>query len=238
LAVEIRTPTLPQCEQWPLIIQLEHEKEVTGMFLSGHPLDHFKFELKHYGISPLAEFNEFKEAVALQPNPGRLFRIVGLVTLADHKISRKGNKYGTFTIEDYSGKSELVLWGDDYVKFTPFLQQGSSLFINGSFRQRFSTSEFEFKINGITMVETIKRNLTKQLTIEVHPKDITRNVVTFFEENIKKFPGRSAIRVNLTEPRENLKISLVTMDNGFEMNDEMVDFLESNSDLDVQVLTH
>lgn len=88
------------------------------------------------------------------------------------------------------------------------------------------------------MVETIKRNLTKQLIIEVYPKDITRDVVTFFDENLKKFPGRSTLRVNLTEPKENLKISLVTMDNGFEMNDEMVDFLEANPDLDVQVLTH
>ena len=237
LAVEIRTPTLPACETWPLIVQLEREKEVTGMFLSGHPLDHFKFELKHYGITPLVEFNEFREAVQLQPNPGRLFRLVGLVTIADHKISRKGNKYGSFTVEDYSGKSELVLWGDDYVKFTPFLQQGSSLFITGFFKQRFATSEFEFKITGITTVETIKRNLTKQLTIDVHPKDISKNVVTFFEENVKKFPGRSSLRINLNEPKENLKISLVTMDNGFEMNDEMVDFLEANPDLEVQVLT-
>ncbi|HET9747020.1 MAG TPA: DNA polymerase III subunit alpha, partial [Chitinophagaceae bacterium] len=238
LAVEIRTPTLPPCDRWPLIVQLEHEKEVTGMFLSGHPLDHYKFELRHYGITSLSDFNEFKEAVHLQPNPGRMFRIVGLVTVADHKISRKGNKYGSFTIEDYSGKSDLVLWGDDYVKFTPFLQQGSSLFITGFFKQRFAASEYEFKISGITMVETIKRNLTKQLIVDVHPKSITTDIVTFFDENVRKFPGRSTLRVNLNEPKDNLKISLVTMDNGFEMNDEMVDFLESNPDFDVQVLTH
>jgi DNA polymerase-3 subunit alpha len=29
LAVEIKTPTLPQCDPWPLIVQLDHEKEVT-----------------------------------------------------------------------------------------------------------------------------------------------------------------------------------------------------------------
>ena len=52
---------------------------------------------------------------------------------------------------------------------------------------------------------------------------------------MKKFPGRSTLKLNLTEPKENLKISLVTMDNGFEMNDEIVDFLESNPELDVQV---
>lgn len=141
-------------------------------------------------------------------------------------------------MEDYSGKTELVLWGDDYVKFTPFLTQGSSLFITGFFKQRFNTPEYEFKVNGITMVETIKRSLTKQLTIDIHPKDVSTNLISFIEENVKKFPGRSTLKLNLTEPKENLKISLVTMDNGFEMNDEMVDFLDGNPDLDVQVVTH
>src|SRR5436190_1666336 len=238
LAVEIKTPTLPQCDPWPLIVQLDHEKEVTGIFLSGHPLDHYKFELKHYGITSVVEFNEFKEAVGLQPNSNRMFRLVGLVTNANHKISRKGNKYGSFTMEDYSGKTELVLWGDDYAKFTPFLLQGSSLFITGFFKQRFNTPEYEFKINGITMVETIKRSLTKQLIIDVHPKNISTNLISFFEENVKKFPGRSTLRLNLIESKENLKISLVTMDSGFEMNDEMVDFLEGNPDLDVQVTSN
>ncbi len=237
LAIEIRTPTLPICETWPLIVQLDHEKEVTGMFLSGHPLDHFRFELKHYGITPLSEFNEFKEAVALHPNPGRVFRLLGLVTAAEHKISRKGNKYGSFAIEDYSGKTDLVLWGDDYVRFTPFLQQGASLFITGFFRQRYSTPEYEFKVNSITMAETIKRNLTKQLSIDIHPKDVSTHLLGFIEDNIKKHPGRSTLRFTLNEPKENLKISLVTLDSGFEMNDELVDFLDSNPEIEVQVTT-
>ena len=88
------------------------------------------------------------------------------------------------------------------------------------------------------MVETIKRSLTKQLTIDVHPKNISTSLISFLEDNVKKFPGRSALKVNLTEPKENLKISLVTMDNGFEMNDEMVDFLDGNPELDVQIMTH
>jgi DNA polymerase-3 subunit alpha len=55
---------------------------------------------------------------------------------------------------------------------------------------------------------------------------------------VKKFPGRSTLRLNLIESKENLKISLVTMDSGFEMNEEMVDFLESNPELDVQVTSN
>ena len=68
---DIATPKIPNCEPWSLTELLDHEKEVTGMFMSGHPLDHFKFEITHYGITRLGEFNEIKEALTLQSNPGK-----------------------------------------------------------------------------------------------------------------------------------------------------------------------
>ena len=52
---EIATPKLPSREEWTLT-ENWILKEVTGMFMSGHPLDHFKFELKYYGIMQLSEF--------------------------------------------------------------------------------------------------------------------------------------------------------------------------------------
>ncbi|MBS1933721.1 MAG: DNA polymerase III subunit alpha, partial [Bacteroidetes bacterium] len=68
---DIATPKIPNCEPWTLTELLDHEKEVIGIFMSGHPLDHFKFEIDHYGITKLGEFNEIKEAVTLQANPGK-----------------------------------------------------------------------------------------------------------------------------------------------------------------------
>lgn len=237
LAIDIKTPVLPECEHWPLIVQLDHEKEVTGMFLSGHPLDHFRFELTHYGITPLAEFNDIKEAVALYPNSNRMFRLIGLVTSAEHRVSKKGNKYGSLNIEDYSGKTNLVLWGDDYIRFTPFLQQGNSLFISGFFKQRFKTSEYEFKITTITSAETIKKTLTRQLKLEIHPGSLTLEMVEFLEKYIKKFPGQTTLKFNLHEMKNNLKISLVSLGHGIEMNEELVDFLEHNPELEVKVVS-
>ena len=43
-------------------------------------------------------------------------RIAGLVTDAQHRVSRKGNNFGVMMLEDFSGKTELMLFGDDYVK--------------------------------------------------------------------------------------------------------------------------
>jgi DNA polymerase-3 subunit alpha len=237
ISMEIPPPRLLECQVWPLTVQLDHEKDVTGMFLSGHPLDHYKFEMKHYGVTNIADFNEFREAIRMQPNPGRMFRLIGLVADAQHKISRQGNKYGNFVIEDYSGKTELILFSEDYLKFTPFLQNTHTVFITGFFKPRYNREEFEFKVLSISLVETIKRNLTRQVTIEVNPKDISEDMILFMEKNIKNFPGKSSLKFTLTEPGKKTRISLITMDNGFEMNDDLVHFLEAKPELEVQVLT-
>ena len=237
ISMEIPPPRIPDCAPWPLIVQLDHEKEVTGIFLSGHPLDNYKFEMRHYGVTPLADFNEFKDAIKLQPNPGRPFRIVGLVADAQHRIARSGNKYGNFVIEDYSGKTEFPLFSEDYMRLTPILQQGSTVLINGYFKQRYNKDEFEFKVISVSLAETMKRVMTKQVTIEAHPQDINAEMVSFIEKNLKYHPGKSTLKFTLAEPKNKMKISLVTMNNGFEMNEELIQFLETRPELEVQVQT-
>lgn len=238
ITMEIPPPRLPEAAPWPLMVQLEHEKEVTGMFLSGHPLDHYKFEMRHYGVTPVADFNEFREAIKMHSNPNRMFRLIGLVADAQHKIARSGNKYGNFVIEDYSGKTELVLFKEDYLRLSPYLVQGTTVFITGYFKERFNQDSFEFKIMSVSLAESMKKNLTKQVNIEVHPQYINADMIKFVEKNLKYHPGTSALRFILTEPKNNMKISLVTANNGFEMNEELIHFLEEKPELEVQVLTN
>jgi DNA polymerase-3 subunit alpha len=235
--MEIPPPRLPECETWSLMQQLGHEKEVTGMFLSGHPLDHYKFEMKHYGVTPIADFNEFRESFTMQPNPNRMFRVIGLVAEAQHKIARSGNKYGSFVLEDYSGKTEILLFSEDYLKFSPFLQQGTTVLITGYFKQRFNKSEAEFKMVNVTLAETMKKNLTKQVSIEISPKNISKEMISFMEKNLKYHAGDATLKIMLTEPKCNIRINLVAA-RGFEMNDEMIHFLEQRPEMDVQVLTN
>ena len=235
--MDIAPPKIPPCEPWSLTDLLNYEKEVTGMFLSGHPLDHFRFEIKHYGITTMAEFNEIKDTLALQPNPGRSFRLAGLVTDAQHRVTRTGRQFGSFYIEDYSGKSEFMLWSDDYMRFTNYLEKGKNLFITGQFKPRFNKTEFEFKIEKMSLLESIKQNLTKQVIIDVEARFINEEMIRFFEKNLKTFPGRSLLKFNVKDMKTHCRIVLQSMETGFEMNDEMAAFLQSRPEMDVQVVT-
>ena len=230
-------PKIPPCEPWSLTELLDHEKEVTGMFMSGHPLDNFKFEIQHYGITGLAEFNEIKEAVTLQANPNKSYKLAGLVVDAQHRVTKTGRQFGSFTIEDYSGKCELLLWSDDYTKYSNYLEKGKNLFITGSFRQRYNRPEFEFKVEKIILLESIKQNLTRQIVLDIEARFINEEMIEFIQGNVKRYPGRSGLKFNISESKNNHKVSMYTIDNGFEMNDEMAAFLMEKPELEVQVIT-
>ena len=237
MTMDIAVPKIPNCEPWTLTELLDHEKEITGMFMSGHPLDHFRFEINHYGITKLADFNEIKEAVGLQANPNKIYRLAGLVIDAQHRVTKTGKQFGSFFIEDYTGKSEFILWSEDYTKFSRYLEKGNNLFMTGFFRQRFNRPEFEFKVEKMMLLESVKQHLTKQVVVDIDARFINESLVQFVERNVKKFPGKSALRFNLTESKSSHKISLYTMENGFEMNDEMAAFLESMPEIEVQIVT-
>lgn len=234
---QIVPPKIPACEPWSLTELLDHEKEVTGMFMSGHPLDNFKFEIQYYGITKLGEFNEIKEAVTLQANPNKTFRLAGLVVDAQHRVTKTGRQFGSFIIEDYTGKCELLVWSDDYTKYSNYLEKGKNLFITGSFKQRYNRPEFEFKVEKIILLESIKQNFTKQLIVDIEARYLNEDMVSFIEGNVKKFPGRSGLKFNIYEPKDNFKISMYTIDNGFSMNDEMAAFLIDKPEIEIQVVT-
>ncbi|MBC7851293.1 MAG: DNA polymerase III subunit alpha [Chitinophagaceae bacterium] len=237
--MEVPPPKLLPCEKWVLTELLDHEKEVTGIFMSGHPLDHFKFEIHHYGITGMQEFNEIKEAVTIQANPGRTLRLAGLVVDAQHRVTKTGRNFGSFTLEDFSGKSEFMLWSDDYVRFSNYLEKGKNLFITGHFKTRWGKeNEFEFKVGSIILLESIKQMLTKQLIITTEARYITDEMIRFFETNLKQHKGKSGLKFHIKETKMQHKITLVTMEHGFEMNEDMAHYLQHSPELEVQVVSN
>jgi DNA polymerase-3 subunit alpha len=234
---DIVAPKLSLCEPWPLAQQLDFEKEVTGMYMSGHPLDNFKFEMRHYNISRLADYNEFKISVNTNTSPGRNFRLAGLVVDAQQRLTKTGKNFAILTIEDYSGKSEFMLWSEDYVKYIHYLEKGLIVLIEGGFKTRYNSEQYEFKLSRIHLLETVKPALTKQVIVEIQPQFVSTQFVNFIENNVKQYPGKTALKFNIVDVRNNYKVGMYSLETGFTMNDDMAEFLNENKDLEVNVIT-
>ena len=207
------------------------------MFMSGHPLDNYKFEMRHYNITPLVDYTEFKAAVNIHPNPAKPFRLAGLVVDAQHRLTKAGKNFAVLTIEDYSGKADFMLWSEDYVKYTNYLEKGLIVMLEGAFRKRYNGDQYDFKLEKLHLLETVKPNLTKQVIIDVEPQFINEELVDFIDKNVKANPGKTSLKFNIIDSRHKFKVGMYSLERSLTMNDDMAFFLNGNKDIEVSVVT-
>lgn len=237
---DIEPPKIPPCDPWPLILKLNNERDVTGIYISGHPLDDYRFESRYYNMNPVSELVEYQAEVTAPGGAGkgkeRNFRLAVYVTNAQERISRNNRQFGIMTIEDYSGKFEFALWSEDFIRFTPYLKSGLCLYINGGFKpKRFNDQEYEFKVNGMHLLQEVKKGHTKKIGLVTMPKFITREVVDFLCDNAAKYPGASELYFQLIDRDEDLTVKLHTFNRHIEMNDELAQFLTKHPDIDTYI---
>lgn len=240
---DVEPPKIAPCDPWPLILKLNNERDVTGIYISGHPLDDYGFESRYYNMNTIQELLEYQAEITTPGSSGgrareRNFRLAVYVTNAQERISRKNRQFGVMTIEDYTGKFEFALWSEDFIRFAPYLKGGLCLFINGGFKsKRYNDNEYEFKVTGIQLLQEVKKTHTRQICLVTMPKSITREVVDFLCDNATKYPGSSELYLQLVDRDHELSVKLHTFNRHLEMNDELAHFLAKQPDIDVYIDT-
>ena len=129
------------------------------------------------------------------------------------------------------------MWSEDYVRYTNYLEKGIIVLLEGGFKTRYNSDQYEFKLGKLHLLETVKSALTKQVVIDIEPQFINETLIDFIDNNIKEHPGKTALKFNIKESRHNLKVGLYTLESCFTMNDDMAIFLNEHKDLEVSVLT-
>lgn len=234
-AMEVPPPKIPDCEPWHLMEKLKHEKDVVGFFLSGHPLDNFRFELSHYQFTPLDVFNEVRKNATAQNFPQKTFRIAGLVTAAQNRLTKTGKPFSILTIEDYTGNTEFAFFGEDHVRFSAYQTPGTIVMMEGHFKTWFNSDKLDFKVLKMNLLDTVKSQETKQLQLALSSAVVSTDFVEFICQNAKNNPGKTAVKFHITDVTGAYTIDLSTFIDGITMNDELTSYLLQNPDINVNV---
>jgi hypothetical protein len=81
----------------------------------------------------------------------------------------------------------------------------------------------------------VKKAMTKSLEIHIMTKLFTEQHIHFFEQNHKKYPGGTTLKVRMYEPKNNWQVQLFSSGNGIEMNDELTAYLLEHDYFDVNI---
>jgi DNA polymerase-3 subunit alpha len=190
----ILEPTMPTTPEWELIDKLKYEQETIGIFLTGHPLDEYKFEINRYcshQVKHLVVINKVarggsddEEVLAEFENlKNRDLLIGGMVVSSAQRVTSKGRPFGSFTLQDFEDSCELSLFGDDFMKYKSFLTEGYFLQLRGKIGLRFNQEgAHEFKVTGIDLLSGLRDKLLKSLTLQFPVQAINDSFMNQIEE--------------------------------------------------------
>ena len=200
-SVSIPEPSIPKAADWALIFKLQKEKDVIGIYLRGHPLDDFRYEWETFA-TPLDKVENYK---------GRKVNIAGFVMKAEHRISQKGTGWGRFTIQDYTGSLEITMFSESYSKFKTFFEEATSIYVEGEFKQRYNSEEFEFKVNNVRLLETIGEEKTASVTLRIPVENLSADLIDRIEKLCAAHKGKHTLRMELVDRQNKEKIPFTSM---------------------------
>jgi DNA polymerase III subunit alpha len=212
----MESPSVPKADEWNLIQKLNYERECVGIYLSGHPLDDFKMEMAFANVT-LDRVPDMRN---------QKLKIAAFVSSATQRVAQNGNPWGFFTIQDYTGSYEFRLFKENYARFSPILQPGASVFIEGEMRTRFNSEEYELSIKDIRFLGGLSEDLTESITIQIPIERITEGMISNLELLCKNHKGKHKLKINFIDSANRQTLNLFSPDRKVNVDSEFVAALD------------
>jgi DNA polymerase-3 subunit alpha len=226
--IDIPKPKIDYVEPFSEIEKLNLEKEVVGIYISGHPLDNFRFELETFSNATCSQLSE------LEPMEGRELKLGGIINGVEHRTTKTGRPFGRFTLEDYSGSFTFTLFGEDYLKFKNFMNIGWFVFVEGSvIKNTWGQQNLEFKIRNIDLLNELGVRRSKGLQFRINTTDLTPELIGSLEDLCREFAGNTPLYMKVRDEQENISLELLSRKFRVNPINEMVKRAKKIADIEV-----
>ena len=225
--VQIPEPVMPPCEPWPMMQQLRLEKEVIGIYISGHPLDDYKLELsKPFSNAKVGAFHQIEHLV----NQELIFG--GIITDVQHRESRDGRGWAMFNIEDFTDNFEFRIFKEDYLRFRHFLVPNTFIHAKVRIQEGFlnrntgTRSQPRMQFTSIELLQDILDSNANKLTLQIPLKKIDDEVIEVFNNLLEKNSGDKPAHFLIYDRKEKIKLRLNTRSKKVDINKELLKELD------------
>lgn len=199
--VQIPEPVVPAAEEWGAMEKLAREKEVVGIYISGHPLDDYKYELKYFCNTTLTQLKNLENYI------GRQVTVGGIITNVEHRVSKDNKGWATFTLEGYDDSYEFRIFeGKDatYSKFRAFLIPNNFVHIRLTVQEGWvnkdgKKSDPRIQFINVQYLQDVMANYAKNLTIKFTLDELNNDTVTAILETFRKNKGNHSVSFEIFE---------------------------------------
>jgi DNA polymerase-3 subunit alpha len=220
--IEVPEPPIPNAEPWHVLEALEKEKEVVGIYLSGHPLDDYRMEMQNFKfveLAQIANLRQFENASDLKSG--------GIITSVIHKISKAGKPYCSFEIEDYSGNSSQAFYSENYLKFKHLIEKGSLVYFNWNAKKSYKTpGELELVVISMGLMSDLKDKYS-QITLTIDEVNVNSQFIDSLSKTLEAHPGKCKVKIKLLTQDSMLNLGFLSLTYKVEANPDFIREIEA-----------
>ena len=227
--VQIPEPMVPPCEEWGTMEKLRREKEVVGIYISGHPLDDFKTEIKSFCNANVACATDLPSYV------NRELTFAGVITDVQHRVSKNGKGWAAFTMEDYTDSFEFRIFGEEYLKFRHFLMINSFAYVKLFVREGWANKDTgkkgdpRMQFNSFMMLQEVMETYARKLTIKLDITELQESKVLQLKDTLVNHKGEHPINFIVYEMEEKIKVNLSSRRQKVQISSELLHQLEEQN---------
>ncbi|WP_347923915.1 DNA polymerase III subunit alpha [Pontimicrobium sp. SW4] len=225
--VQIPEPEVPPCEEWGTMEKLAREKEVVGIYISGHPLDDFKIEMTTFCNAEVSLFKDLENYV------NRELTFGGVVTDVQHRVSKQGKGWALFTIEDYVESYEFRIFGEEYLKFRHFLMVSNFVYVRAYIKEGWvnrdtgKKGEPRIQYNSFQLLHDVMDSYAKKLSIQFDIKDIQEDRIKSIKDLLRMHEGNHHLNFVIYDNKEQIKLQMPSRKQKVKISQELLEELES-----------
>ena len=200
-----------QVPEWSAQESLAFEKEALGFYISGHPLDKFERVLTKITNGAITALKE--KALSGE------VKIGGVVSALKLRNTKKGDRYGSFNLEDKTGFIEVITWPDVYKKCADLLGADDPIFIKG--RLEVGEERLQVIANEVLSLSEAAKNhkngngkpngngTGEKVHVYIREAEVSADELVRLRDTLLDYPGRATVFLHmLTSPNGETVIEL------------------------------
>ncbi|MCF8303671.1 MAG: DNA polymerase III subunit alpha [Bacteroidales bacterium] len=188
--------TLPQCEQWSTLQLLKAEKEVTGFYISGHPLDEYRIVLKNFTNADINKLNSNRSKFL-----NREIHFGGIISEVVHTKTKYGQPMGFFTVEDFSGSIKLILFKESYLKMKHMLVEETPVYVKARVvSSKRNEGELDVRVSSILLLSDVMDQMTREITLNLQLNDVDEELINELHTLTETHSGNCPLNFSISDP--------------------------------------
>jgi len=186
---EALIPEMVNLAEWKPSEMLKREKDLIGIYVSGHPLEEFKDEIDAFAKPMIGHLAESPTGVGVM--------ICGLIGDLQTRLDRKNNTMAFFQIEDFSGVVRVLCFSSTYENYRDAVQADAMVMVKGKLDRRDGRDEYTVLADEIIPLDEVREKYAKRLSMTLSAETLKEHDLDRIHMLVGQNPGSCRVLINI-----------------------------------------